>query len=233
MPLARAAPNPPFTGSGTSRQVRSWFYVGSYPPQPQTTISNSKYVRPRLCGITRLQLENNPARKGISTLIEPGCSGGVRHGLCLHGAVWRRRVDAHPLTGTGQTLSTAISRVLDGKAVRRVRRRSRRTDPDSDRAGVPGPQVAAGPALPMPCVSAPRRPEGRPWVGLALVSEELRCLFATAFRHHLAAKPRLRTLLLAGDDNMAGGLAEVGVPKMATVERGRAVNCWCWRLRAC
>jgi hypothetical protein len=61
MPLARAAPSPPFTGSGTSRQVRSWFYVGSYPPQPQTTISNSKYVRPRLCGITRLQLENNPA----------------------------------------------------------------------------------------------------------------------------------------------------------------------------
>jgi len=46
MPLARTAPSPasPFTESGASRQARSWFYVGSYPPQPQTTISNSKYV---------------------------------------------------------------------------------------------------------------------------------------------------------------------------------------------
>jgi hypothetical protein len=48
MPLARTAPSPasPFTESGASRQARSWVYVGSYPPQPQTTISNSKYVTP-------------------------------------------------------------------------------------------------------------------------------------------------------------------------------------------
>jgi hypothetical protein len=46
VPLARTAPSPasPFTGSGTSRQARSWFDVGSDPPQPQTTISNSKDV---------------------------------------------------------------------------------------------------------------------------------------------------------------------------------------------
>ena len=46
MPLARTAPGPasPFTESGASRQARAWFYVGSYPPQPQITISNGKYV---------------------------------------------------------------------------------------------------------------------------------------------------------------------------------------------
>jgi hypothetical protein len=42
---------------------------------------------------------------------------------------------------------------------------------------------------------------GVPRVGkpLALAREELRCLFATAFRHHLALKSRLTTLVQAGD----------------------------------
>jgi hypothetical protein len=53
MPLAPTAPSPasPFTGSATSRHARSWFYVGSYPPQPQTTISNSKDVTQMLRGL--------------------------------------------------------------------------------------------------------------------------------------------------------------------------------------
>jgi hypothetical protein len=53
MPIARTAPSPasPFTGSGTSRQARSWFDVGSDPPQPQTTISNSKDVTRILRGL--------------------------------------------------------------------------------------------------------------------------------------------------------------------------------------
>jgi len=69
MLLARTAPSPasPFTGSGTSRQARSRFYLGSYPPQPQT-ISNSKDVTQIREVFFRLStaLEPRPGGRGPS-----------------------------------------------------------------------------------------------------------------------------------------------------------------------
>ena len=46
MPLARkrSIPAGPFTDRVHQGKARSWFYVGSYPPQPPTTISNSKSI---------------------------------------------------------------------------------------------------------------------------------------------------------------------------------------------
>jgi hypothetical protein len=62
MPLARTAPSPasPFTESGASRQARAWFYVGSYPPQTQTTISNRKYVTQILRNLPCVTLNPGP-----------------------------------------------------------------------------------------------------------------------------------------------------------------------------
>jgi hypothetical protein len=113
-------------------------------------------ARTRLYGITRLQLKNNLAaprggRSGISTLIEPGCSGGARHasGPALSA---RRRLARAPkrrrasVSGERAGVSTAISWCSTTRAVRRVRTRSVAAGGDRARTGhgVAGPQARPG-----------------------------------------------------------------------------------------